>query len=114
VPFERFKINLQKILEVAQKHKSKIVFIGIIPHDEGKLSPLPWEHDLYQKDEYIIKYNEAIKEFCQKKELPFLNLLEQLGADFVKFSQDGCHPNSEGHKVIYDCVKKFLLDNKLI
>jgi lysophospholipase L1-like esterase len=45
VPFERFKINLQKILEVAQKHKSKIVFIGIIPHDEGKLSPLPWEHE---------------------------------------------------------------------
>ena len=52
--------------------------------------------------------------FCQENELAFLDLLDILGPGFVKFSEDGSHPNAEGHKIIFEEVKKFLIESKLI
>ena len=114
VPVEKFKENLKKIFETSKNNNSKLLFVGIIPQDEKKLNPLPWEKDLFQKSEDINKYNEAIKIFCQENELAFLDLLDILGPGFVKFSEDGSHPNAEGHKIIFEEVKKFLIESKLI
>jgi len=34
--------------------------------------------------------------------------------DYKKFLEDGVHPNSEGHQLIYSMVKDFLVKNSVL
>lgn len=118
VPFTEFKQNLTKILEIAQRHQSQVLFASLFPFDEAKTIPFKEAdtaigelHYTYQDRD---KYDQAIKELCQKENLFFLDFKEYLNNDYLQYLPDGVHPNAKGHEIIYQIVKKYLLDNKLI
>lgn len=60
-------------------------------------------------------YVDAIREVAQYYSLPVLDLFKDSGlqpeveAINERFFADGLHPNDEGHKVLSDLVKKFLM-----
>jgi len=114
-PPEKFKANIQKLINLAKRFPSKVVFIGLTPVDEQKLDPIPWCPDRSYKQEHIRKFNEVIKSVCRKDKVHFVELFERLNKmDYKKLLEDGCHSNSEGHKVIFEIVKSFLIKNKII
>ncbi|MCW8966211.1 MAG: hypothetical protein OQK82_05950 [Candidatus Pacearchaeota archaeon] len=60
----------------------------------------------------FIEYENILKEICKKENIQFIPLFDLLKKEDLS---DGMHPNTEGHKKIYEKVKQELnkiLDNK--
>ena len=112
---EIFKTNIQKLIDAALKISSKIVFVGYAPADELKVCPMPWNKDNSSKNENIQRYNQIIKQVCAENKIYFIEIFEDwIKMDYKKLLEDGLHPNSEGHKQIFETVKDFLIENKII
>jgi lysophospholipase L1-like esterase len=111
VPTEDFKKNLGKIKKIANGFTDKIIFIGSTKVDEKKTVPMRRNTDVSYKNKDIIEYNQAIKEFCDKNNLPFIGTYDILNIGNLK---DGLHPNSIGHEKIFQKVKDFLKNINLI
>ena len=107
---DKFKKNLEKIIERAKKITDKIVFIGFKNIDETKTMPVSWR-EIYYSNENIKKYNEAMKGVCAENKVLFLDVFGVLD---VQDLDDGLHPNAEGHNKLFQKVKSFLLENKII
>lgn len=114
-PLEDFKSNIQEIIKIAQVFSSKIVFLGLTPVDEAKTTPIPWNKNKSYKNEIIKKFNEAIKEICDKESIPFIEVLDDfLQRNYEDLLEDGLHPNPEGHEEIFKIVKKFLTEKEIL
>jgi len=115
VPSEKFKENIQRLIELAQKFSSKIIFVGLNPVDELKTTPIPWDTDKSYKNENIKKYNEMIKSACEKENVYFIQIFDDwMKSDYKKLLEDGLHPNAAGHEKIFEVVKDFLIQNKIV
>jgi lysophospholipase L1-like esterase len=77
--------------------------------------PLFWQPQNSYSNNKIKKYDQVLKEFCQKENIFFVEIFERFNnVDYPKFLEDGIHPNSEGHKLIFESIKDFLLRAKII
>ena len=113
-PPEKFKLNIEKIIEQAQSVTSKIIFIGLTPVDGSKTAPISWNIDKFFKNENAEKYNQIIKSVCKDKNIYFIEIFDEwIKSDYKKLLEDGLHPNSVGHKKIFETVKDFLVQNKI-
>lgn len=102
---EEYKDNLDKLLNLAQKFSSRIIFIGLTPVDETKT--IHWDTDKSYKNEYIQKFNEILRSFCKENNICFIEIFEKLiKENYQDLLEDGLHPNSEGHKKIFEAIKK--------
>lgn len=112
---EDFKNNLEKLSNKAKDISSKIIFTGLLPIDESKVDPIPWLPEISYKNKYIRQYDDIIKSVCQENKIDFIELFEKFEKmDYKKLLEDGVHPNSEGHKIIFETVKEFLVSKKII
>ncbi len=112
VPKARFIANLHTLIEQAKELTNSILFVGLTNVEESKLMPIPWSSkDKNYDNANASLYNSFIEEVCKDYDLPFLNILDLLG---IKDLHDGLHPNSNGHQKIFERVKEFLLENKII
>ncbi|MGC9311002.1 MAG: SGNH/GDSL hydrolase family protein, partial [Candidatus Aenigmatarchaeota archaeon] len=76
---------------------------------------IPWNPKKNYNNERILEYNKILDEICGKKEITFVELLslfEERGKESLLF--DGLHPNSKGHELIFQEVKKSLEENNFI
>jgi len=111
---ENFKNNLEVLTLIAKRHSERIIFVGLNPADE-RVDPISWLKDCCYMNEYIEKYNDAIEEFCKEEGLGFVSIFnEWLKEDYSSLLEDGVHPNSEGHKRIFEAVRDVLKGRNLI
>lgn len=107
--------NISRLIQAAQKFTSKLLFLGLSPVDDSKTAPIYWNHDVTFKNEYIEERNEVIKSVCKENKVDFIDILEEfLKKDYKKLLEDGLHPNTEGHKLIFEIVKDYLIKSKTI
>lgn len=112
---EKFRENLEKLIGIARKYSSKIVFIGIMPVNEAKASPVFWDAEVFYSNARLEKYNGIIKTVCAKNNAHFIDIFRKLiKSDYKNLLEDGVHPNSKGHKMIFDEVKKLLIMKNII
>ena len=111
VSLEKFENNLNKLIKQAKKFTKKVIFNGGLRVNESKTTQVPWNNGLYYTNKSIQKYNQIIKSVCQKHELLFVDMFNLLDKENL---DDGLHPNSQGHQKIFEKVKDFLLENKLV
>jgi lysophospholipase L1-like esterase len=105
--FELFQENIWNIWETARKYSQEIAFIGLTPVDEERTAPLYWEPDAVYKNEYIERYNEFLREFCDRREIPFIDILDRVkNLDIPSLLEDGIHPNGDGYQVMFDIIEK--------
>ncbi len=98
---EEYEQNLQKLVNIAKKYTSKIIFIGSSPVDDSRTNPVPWVKNCSYLQKYIIAYSNIAKSICKKNKIPFVNIIDELDNDVL---EDGVHPNSEGHEIIFKNV----------
>jgi len=108
---DEFKQNLEKLFQMASKYASKILFVGLTSVDETKVSPIPWNTNIFYSNENISKYNDIIKASCQKNGVFFIDLYDKIDKNFLV---DGLHPNAKGHEQMLEIIKDFLIKNKII
>lgn len=97
---EQFRTNIRKLIQKSQKFSSNILFLGLAPVDNIKVDPIPW---------LSVDFPHAP---CQERN-PAEARLSRAKAD-KKLLVDGVHPNTEGHKVIFEIVKEFLIHKRII
>jgi len=110
IDIKKFENNIEKIIARSKSVAKKIIFMGFKNCDEAKTVPVSW-CDFCYTNEDIKKYNEVMKSVCGKYEIDFVDIFGLLENDDF---DDGLHPNEKGHKKIFEKVKTFLIDNKII
>ena len=114
-PTLQFKENLQKLINIARKFSTKIIFIGLTPVDDLRVDPIPWFPKFSYKNESVKNFNNIIKRVCNKNRIYFIEIFEKwTSIDYKNLLEDGVHPNSEGHQKIFEIVRDFLIDNKIV
>ena len=108
VPVEKYEKNVKKMIEISKKYGSKIAFLGNTSVDESKTNPIPWNTKEFYKNKDIEKIFSVLKKVCKKEKIDYIELGK------ISLHKDGIHPNSEGHKIIFEAVKDFLIKNKII
>jgi len=112
---ERFRENLGMLSNIGKKISSKIIFVGLTPVDDDKVDPMPWAPEKSYKNESVKKFNFELRLFCEKEKIDFIDVYSELiKKDYKGLLQDGAHPNSKGHKKIYEIVKEFLIEKGVI
>lgn len=106
VPLDQFKINLEKLYDIANKFSPNIAFLGLNGVDENKTCPIPWNQDKSYFNEAINRYDRTIRDFSDKKKLDFIDINSVLEKEDL---EDGLHPNTGGHKKIHQKVKNYFL-----
>ncbi len=113
---DKFSRNIIGIIHHARKYSNVIVFVGLHPVDETRTTPIPWETDINFKNDLIKQYNDIIQNVCKKEGVLFVDIYNKLTKQNVLqyISNDGLHPNTEGHKLIFENVKNFLISHNII
>jgi len=96
------KKNLEKIIQIIQEKKIKIILAGMLA---------PTSHGTNYKKEFDQIYPELSKKYS----LPLISFLLKGVALNPKLNQsDGIHPNEKGTLVISETIKKSILKTKKI
>ncbi len=110
-PRDEFKKNLKLLHEKARMFTEGIFFIGLTPLDETKLQPAPFATDYYYDAKSRDEYNEYTRAFCEEKSIPFISMEGVLTLDDLS---DGLHPNTDGHKKMFEKVTSEIEMRKLL
>ena len=103
VSIQDFEKNYEELLRQARQFTDQIVLIGLTWYDESSNRHRS-EHYYYNKR--IQQYDAKIKEIGEKNNLTYIHLFDILtGQDL----EDGLHPNTSGHKKIFEKVMSALL-----
>lgn len=111
VNIKDFEKNLKELIKKSKKFTNKIIFLGSKSVDESKTNPIPWQKDYYYTKENMKLYDKKVREIAENNDCNYIFLFNELNnKDF----EDGLHPNSKGHEKIFQKVKEFLLNEKLL
>lgn len=112
---EEFKDNVKKLTELARKFSSEIVFVGLVPVDEPRITPMPWDTDKSYKNKDVERYDKALRETCRSENVHFIEIFNNwIKSDYKSLLEDGLHPNSQGHKRLFETIKDFLISKNII
>ncbi len=112
---KKFRDNIGKLVELACKFTSNIVFVGPFPVDESRTTPIPWNTDVSYINANIRGNSEVIESVCKEKGILFVEMFERfMKTGCKKLLEDGVHPNSAVHKKIFEAVKDSLEKNGII
>jgi lysophospholipase L1-like esterase len=115
VDFGEFKMNIKKLIDGAGKFSKKIVFVGLYPIDESKMNPMPYDTDKSYRNDDVKKYDQALREIAKGNGAGYIPIYEKfMAAGNKNLLYDGAHPNYAGHQLIFETVKDYLLDKKII
>ena len=106
---EDFENNQKKILDIVRKYTDKIIFVGFTPVDERRT--IPWHDGKFSYlNKQIEKFDSIVKSVCKKNHVDFIDLFSSFNSDknFLKYISDGLHPNTLGHKKIFDSTKPYI------
>ncbi len=103
---EGFLFGLQQLLQRA-KAIAPVLVLGLTPVDGGRM---PFADVLWYGLDQVRRYEGLLEEACLEADVPFLPLLEELLADPdwpQWLCDDGIHLNSEGHRQVYERVRRW-------
>lgn len=102
VPKDDFEQNIIGIIDQVQMHTDKIYFIGLTPVDDSKTNPVEWDSNLAYKNSDMVIYNNKLKRTVEGDgRANFIDIFDLLNNSDL---EDGIHPNTKGHKKIFDRI----------
>lgn len=107
---DKFRANINKLIQLSLEFSARSVFIGLTPVDESKTNSIPMEQNgKCYKNEYIKKYDNIIKSVCADSKIDFVEIYGEFASrGCKKLLFDGLHPNSKGHQLMFEIVKNYL------
>lgn len=104
-----FSSNITKIIHAAQQF-GQVMIVGLSACDESRTTPCGWDANLYYTNDRIRTYDGVLQQKAREFDLPFVPLWQVThdAQQTTDIMPDGIHPNSKGHEIIYNEVKKKL------
>jgi Lysophospholipase L1 and related esterases len=106
VPEAEYRRNIQQIVDRTKELADQVIAIGLNPIDESELANRDEGNDYLNSE--VKKYEQILSEVCLNNGVTFIPTFDRL-ADEEDWNQnlfDGIHPNSEGHRKIYEIVSE--------
>jgi len=89
---EEFDNNISSLCSLAKEMTDKIIFIGLTRIEE--------ENGTHQND-VIKEYDSIIEASCKDNGITYIKMFDLLQNDDL---EDGLHPNSEGHRKMFEKI----------
>lgn len=111
---EQFEENIDQIIEEALKISDNLVFVSDFPFDP-ELDGIPYAPECFVDNERLKDYEQVKKRLCRENDVQYTDIFPIAERnDPSTLLEEGVHPNSEGHKLIFQEVKKKLKEEELI
>lgn len=105
-----FEKNIKEIIRKTKKYTDDIILVGLLPIDENKTNP--YDVNRYLLNKYIKDYNNIIKKCSNQQDVFFINMYDNfIGRNYDLLFYDGVHPNKKGYDLMYNIIKKFIIEN---
>lgn len=107
----QFKKNLEDITAQARVFSDDVIFVGLLPCVEKAIAETAKRFDWVEsyENKYIEEYNQIIKQHCGESKLVFINMYERFSSENIEtLFDDGLHPNTQGHTVIFETIIEYL------
>lgn len=106
---EKFKKNIEKLIEVSHDFTTNILFIGPTLVDERLYNQNNDNLEKTYNNQVIKEYNQILLEVTTQKSVPFLNIIhESKDINFSNLLSDGLHPNTKGHQWLHKQISRFI------
>jgi len=100
---EDFKKAFENIIQISKMYDCDLIIIGLLPVNSSKSKSLKFTNELAKE------YDNYITEITTKSDITKIDLFEDLEKlDFSSLLVDAVHPNSDGHKILYERILVFL------
>lgn len=111
VSVDQYRANLEHVITQAQGLSDKIVLLNTTPVVD-RLTVNPEGKDKSRLNEYIVPYNQCLQELGNKLRVDVIDVNTTFMAinHELLFCEDGLHPNEQGHQIIFEQVKKYLIN----
>lgn len=106
IPVESFRINMSALAGKGRKSAQKVVFVGLSRVDERKTHPVFWNSKASYENDLINKYDTVVKLIAEKEGCFYVAVSDLFEDRTLLF--DGVHPNSKGHKKMFERIAGFL------
>ncbi len=104
VPIDLFKLNMEELITLAQKHATKIYFVGATKTNDQIVR----SSGARFKNETIQIYNTTLKQLAEEKNIPFVDVFDLLDID--EDIVDGVHPNARGYEKMFEVIKSEMIE----
>ncbi len=107
---EDFEHTYKELLRLSKEYGAGTLVLGIPPVDESRVNPMPWSPEKSYHDKKVRECNTKILTWAQEQSFAYVDVMkvfEENGG--VKLLDDGVHPDTNGHELMYREVKKQLL-----
>ncbi len=112
---QQFTANLSLLISEAKQYTDKIIFIGLPPVDDAKVNPVSWSPEKAFINEQVKKFDTLIQETCRDHQIPFIDVHAALSVgEFAGLLEDGVHPNSQGHALLFETIRDVLVEAEWI
>lgn len=110
---EEYRENLEALIRQARNYTGKVVLVS--EAYTGIDGPIPWSEEKHLSDERLGEYVEVQRKVAEDKNVPYVDLrgLKEK-EEWLELMEDGSHPDSEGHELIYEKVREKLTGNGLL
>lgn len=110
VPESYFVRNLKHCIESIKQLNADLLLLNILPISDS-IEGVVNQHGKLRYDQDIQKYNSVIENLSAEINCDFLDLytLFNAGNKEELLSNDGVHPNSKGHWILYQRIKQQVL-----
>jgi lysophospholipase L1-like esterase len=104
---EQLKMNWNKLIKVAKKYTDSVISVGLSPVNEKHTNP--WDKQYSYINERITLFNSVIKTCSTVYDVPFVDVFSSFSQqDYTELLSDGLHPNTHGHKKIFDLTQPYI------
>ena len=109
-----FSDNMGKITELGKKLSDHLIIVGDFPVNP-EMEEIPYAPQKILRNSDVREYDEEKKKICREKDVDFIDLFELMDSrKNMEYLEEGVHPNSKGHKLVYEKVKEVLQNEKMI
>lgn len=111
---EEYRKNLLTLINKSKQYEASLIFIGLTPVDL-RVDPTPWTPGKTYRLEFVKKYEEILKEVSREQNIPLIEVMSKFPEErYQELLVDGLHPSTEGHRIIFEEVKKYLVETRTI
>lgn len=106
---EIFEKNIETLIKKSKAITKDVSYVGLTPVDEEVVNPWKGLEERFFYNKSLEQYNSKIMEVCLRQDIKYIDLWNEfINQDYKKLLHDGLHPNSNGHKLIFEIVKEKL------
>ncbi len=112
---EEYEANMRALVDKTRALNARIIFVGSLLADDARTNPCPWDvwKAFITKD--IRRYDAIIQSLANELSLEYIDVATPfIAAGGTALLDDGIHPTSDGHRVIYETVRDALVAKNLI